>query len=355
MSSGEGRSGRRGSGGRRPDLVEARAAVHGPVVPRRERNDRLATARAADRGVELARSVDERARLAAARQLGQRCGSFWRPLLAKNACSPDENRNSSEQSRQKSVRSWYTLVPRPHQGFPVDRSDGDGIKRAAGVGMRARLRPCPDGRNSDAEDTRRVKGREDGGIAQTGGCGAPRHRTEAGTGSPALPSCRHVQTASCPARPAVHHPARRLRRRRRLARSERRTHCQSGPDRRPRRRRSTTRPARPTSSSGWPPAGASSPPARCSPRSRSSASTATARSSGATRPSPTSSRPRPTGSASALPFQTAKLNEARSRRCSPTRSARAGSGRHARTTRPAVSPTRRRRRSRSAPVASRRW
>lgn len=52
----------------------------------------------------------ERARLAAARQLGQRCGSFCKPLLAKNACSPDEKRNSSLQSRQLRVRSWYTLA-----------------------------------------------------------------------------------------------------------------------------------------------------------------------------------------------------------------------------------------------------
>jgi hypothetical protein len=36
------------------DLVEARAAVHRPIVARRERDDRLAAARAADRGMELA-------------------------------------------------------------------------------------------------------------------------------------------------------------------------------------------------------------------------------------------------------------------------------------------------------------
>jgi hypothetical protein len=49
------------------------------------------------------------ARLAAARQVGQRWGSFVSPLLAKKACSPVEKMNSSEQSRQVSVRSWYTL------------------------------------------------------------------------------------------------------------------------------------------------------------------------------------------------------------------------------------------------------
>ena len=36
------------------DLVEARAAVHRPIVAWRERDDRLAAARTADRGVELA-------------------------------------------------------------------------------------------------------------------------------------------------------------------------------------------------------------------------------------------------------------------------------------------------------------
>src|SRR5687768_2290556 len=38
-----------------PDLVEARAAVHRPIVARREWHYRLPAARAADRGVELAR------------------------------------------------------------------------------------------------------------------------------------------------------------------------------------------------------------------------------------------------------------------------------------------------------------
>src|SRR5687768_9594892 len=38
-----------------PDLVEARAAVHRPVITRRERHDRLPAARTADRCVELAR------------------------------------------------------------------------------------------------------------------------------------------------------------------------------------------------------------------------------------------------------------------------------------------------------------
>jgi hypothetical protein len=40
--------------GARADFVEARAAVHRAIVTRRERHDRLAAARAADRGVELA-------------------------------------------------------------------------------------------------------------------------------------------------------------------------------------------------------------------------------------------------------------------------------------------------------------
>ena len=50
-----------------------------------------------------------RACFAAARHAGQRWGSFSRPLLEKNACSPLEKTNSSEQSRQVSVRSSYTL------------------------------------------------------------------------------------------------------------------------------------------------------------------------------------------------------------------------------------------------------
>jgi len=45
------------------------------------------------------------ARFATARHDGHRCGSFSNPLLAKNACSPAEKVNSSEQSRQVSVRS----------------------------------------------------------------------------------------------------------------------------------------------------------------------------------------------------------------------------------------------------------
>jgi hypothetical protein len=50
-----------------------------------------------------------RARLATARQDGQRCGSFNSPLLAKKVCSPLEKVNSSEQSRHVRLRSWYTL------------------------------------------------------------------------------------------------------------------------------------------------------------------------------------------------------------------------------------------------------
>src|SRR2546430_14680698 len=60
-----------------------------------------------------------RARFAAARHDGQRCGSLTKPLLAKKVCSPAEKMNSSEQSRQVNVRSWYTLVP-PWRG----RRDG---------------------------------------------------------------------------------------------------------------------------------------------------------------------------------------------------------------------------------------
>ena len=48
------------------------------------------------------------ARFAAARQVGHRCGSLVRPLLAKNDCSPDEKTKDSPQSRQVNVRSSYT-------------------------------------------------------------------------------------------------------------------------------------------------------------------------------------------------------------------------------------------------------
>src|SRR5437870_8205564 len=51
-----------------------------------------------------------RARFAAARHDGHRCGSLTSPLLAKKVCSPAEKMNSSEQSRQVNVRSWYTLL-----------------------------------------------------------------------------------------------------------------------------------------------------------------------------------------------------------------------------------------------------
>jgi hypothetical protein len=43
--------------------------------------------------------------------------------------------------------------------LPIERT-GTESDAPLGTGTRARLRPCPDGRNSDAEDTRRVKGRE---------------------------------------------------------------------------------------------------------------------------------------------------------------------------------------------------
>src|SRR6185295_3553726 len=56
-----------------------------------------------------------RARLATARHDGHRCGSFVKPLVAKKACSPAEKMNSSAQSRQVRLRSWYTLA-RPSLG-----------------------------------------------------------------------------------------------------------------------------------------------------------------------------------------------------------------------------------------------
>ena len=71
-----------------PDLVEARAAIDGAIVPRRERHDGLTPAGPADRGMELARALVRSARLATARHDGQRWGSLVNPLLAKKACSP---------------------------------------------------------------------------------------------------------------------------------------------------------------------------------------------------------------------------------------------------------------------------
>jgi hypothetical protein len=52
-----------------------------------------------------------RLRFAIARHVGHRCGSFCRPLLAKNDCSPAENVKCSPQSRQVKIRSRYTLCP----------------------------------------------------------------------------------------------------------------------------------------------------------------------------------------------------------------------------------------------------
>ena len=62
----------------------------------------------------------ERARFAIARQDGQRWGSLVNPLLAKKACSPAEKLNSSVQSRQVRLRSWYTLS-RPSSPAPRRR------------------------------------------------------------------------------------------------------------------------------------------------------------------------------------------------------------------------------------------
>src|SRR3954471_5518345 len=52
------RSGARRTDRAGADLVEAGAAVHRPVVPRCERNNRLTAAASADRGVELTRAAD---------------------------------------------------------------------------------------------------------------------------------------------------------------------------------------------------------------------------------------------------------------------------------------------------------
>ena len=90
-----------------------------------------------------------RARLATARQDGHRCGSFKSPLLAKKACSPLEKVNSSEQSRQVRVRSWYTLsrsscgVIRPgwRRGPPRLCKDRQKTALGSAVVSRSRLGP----------------------------------------------------------------------------------------------------------------------------------------------------------------------------------------------------------------------
>jgi hypothetical protein len=65
------------------------------------------------------------------------------PLLEKKACSPAEKMNSSVQSRQVKLRSWYTLS-RPSCARPVD-----GVVRGTEwgrVGDGARLKGCAPGR-----------------------------------------------------------------------------------------------------------------------------------------------------------------------------------------------------------------
>jgi hypothetical protein len=73
-----------------------------------------------------------RACLAAARHAGHRWGSFSRPLLEKNACSPLEKINSSEQSRQVSVRSSYTLSGASSGVVALDKPPADSVSAETG-------------------------------------------------------------------------------------------------------------------------------------------------------------------------------------------------------------------------------
>ena len=60
------------------------------------------------------------------------------PLLAKNACSPDENTNDSPQSRQVSDRSWNTPRSSNVRRGELRCGDGIGTGVAGGVGARGR-------------------------------------------------------------------------------------------------------------------------------------------------------------------------------------------------------------------------
>jgi hypothetical protein len=101
-----------------------------------------------------------RARLATARQDGQRCGSFSRPLLEKKACSPLENTNSPAQSRQVRVRSWNTLSRPPVSPNRPGLSSRPPApsRRADGADRRARRRSTGFGPGThDAQNSRHVK------------------------------------------------------------------------------------------------------------------------------------------------------------------------------------------------------
>src|SRR6478752_913840 len=83
---------RGGGQGPRPDLVEARTAIHGSVVPGRERYDGLTPAGPADRGVELARTLaragplgDRPARRASLGVVGQPLAGKERLLAGREA------------------------------------------------------------------------------------------------------------------------------------------------------------------------------------------------------------------------------------------------------------------------------
>jgi hypothetical protein len=81
-------------------------------------------------------------------------------LLAKKVCSPAEKMNSSEQSRQVSVRSWYTLwfllganAERPAPGLLGGRS----VVREPRREVRAVWFGRVPARNPSGENTRGVK------------------------------------------------------------------------------------------------------------------------------------------------------------------------------------------------------
>ena len=102
-----------------------------------------------------------RARLAIARHDGQRCGSFWSPLLAKNVCSPAENVNVCEQSRHVRKRSSYISCSPPSTKPPTGGTDPR--SSAARVGRTLRhiaLEGAGDSSGPVGENRRSVKHRQ---------------------------------------------------------------------------------------------------------------------------------------------------------------------------------------------------
>jgi len=204
MSSGEGRSGRGGSGGRRPDLVEARAAVDGPIVPGRERDDRLAAARAADRGVELARPIDGAGALGCCSAARATLRVVLETLAGEERLLP---RGEQEFLRTVTTIERSILVhPGPSSSSGVScRSVGRGRNQTRRWGWGCAL--GSDRARTVATLTRRIRAESRHGKAgeSTGGrvwCAhAPDdrgNRTACATVVQACPDCVSLRSACCP-------------------------------------------------------------------------------------------------------------------------------------------------------------